>query len=137
MATFRNDLPQMRGETLLTDSGLETTLIFHDGLDLPEFAAYPLLETSQGRRVLRDYYRRHVAIAADRGTGFLLESPTWRASRDWGARLGHDAAALARLNAAAIALLSDLRAEGGAVRPMVISGNIGPRGDGYAPDTAM
>ncbi|MGK7754147.1 MULTISPECIES: homocysteine S-methyltransferase family protein [unclassified Roseovarius] len=122
---------------LLTDSGLETTLIFHDGLDLPAFAAYPLMETAEGRETLERYYRRHIAIAADHGTGFLLEAPTWRASRDWGAQLGHSPEDLARINRAAIGLLSDLRGACGSVRPMVISGNIGPRGDGYRPDTAM
>ncbi|MGK7653948.1 homocysteine S-methyltransferase family protein [Roseovarius sp. B08] len=122
---------------LLTDSGLETTLIFHDGLDLPAFAAYPLMETAEGRETLERYYRRHIAIAADHGTGFLLEAPTWRASRDWGAQLGHSPEDLARINRAAIGLLSDLRGARGSVRPMVISGNIGPRGDGYRPDTAM
>ncbi|MDM8167651.1 homocysteine S-methyltransferase family protein [Roseovarius sp.] len=122
---------------MLTDSGLETTLIFHDGLDLPAFAAYPLMETPEGRDTLMRYYRRHISIAADHGTGFVLEAPTWRASRDWGARLGHSPEDLARINRAAIGFLSDLRGASGSVRPMVISGNIGPRGDGYRPDTAM
>ncbi len=137
MTTHRNNLPQLNNTMLLTDSGLETTLIFHDGLDLPAFAAYPLMETAEGRETLERYYRRHIAIAADHGTGFLLEAPTWRASRDWGAQLGHSPEDLARINRAAIGLLSDLRGACGSVRPMVISGNIGPRGDGYRPDTAM
>jgi homocysteine S-methyltransferase len=130
-------LPQLNGTSLLTDSGLETTLIFHDGLDLPCFAAYPLLETPEGRETLARYYRRHLAIAADCGAGFILEAPTWRASRDWGAQLGHGPDDLARLNRDAIALLSDLRAAAHNVAPIVISGNIGPRGDGYIADTAM
>ena len=132
----RTSLPQLSGTPLLTDSGLETTLIFREGYDLPCFAAYPLLETPEGRESLRAYYRRHLSIAADRGVGFVLESPTWRASRDWGAQLGHGPEALGRLNREAIALMSDLRAEA-AVRPVVISGNIGPRGDGYVADRAM
>ncbi|MGR3804877.1 homocysteine S-methyltransferase family protein [Marinibacterium profundimaris] len=137
MTSYRNKLPQCDGTLLLTDSGLETTLIFHDGLDLPAFAAYPLLETPRGRELLSRYYRQHMAIAADHGTGFLLEAPTWRASRDWGAVLGHRPEDLARINRAAIGFLSDLRAASCGVRPVVISGNIGPRGDGYRPDTAM
>ncbi len=135
--SHRHDLPQLRGETLLTDSGLETTLIFHEGLDLPEFAAYALLQTSSGRATLHAYFRRHLAVAADHGAGFLLEAPTWRASRDWGAKLGHSPDRLAQLNREAIAMLSDLRAEAAGISPVVISGNIGPRGDGYVANTAM
>ncbi|QEW25645.1 Bifunctional homocysteine S-methyltransferase/5,10-methylenetetrahydrofolate reductase [Roseovarius indicus] len=137
MTTYRNNLPQFDNSLMLTDSGLETTLIFHDGLDLPAFAAYPLMETPEGRETLTRYYRRHISIAADHGTGFVLEAPTWRASRDWGAQLGHSPEDLARINRAAIGFLSDLRGAAGSVRPMVISGNIGPRGDGYRPDSAM
>ena len=137
MTSYRNNLPQLNGTVLLTDSGLETTLIFHEGLDLPAFAAYPLMDAASGREVLARYYRRHLRIAADHGTGFLLEAPTWRASRDWGKQLGHSTEDLARLNRAAIGFLSDLRGDAGSVRPVVISGNLGPRGDGYRPDTAM
>jgi len=137
LALHRNRLPQADGTPLLTDSGLETTLIFLDGLDLPCFASYPLLDTVEGRRTLRAYFERHLAIAADHNSGFLLEAPTWRASRDWGAELGHGPADLERLNKAAITLLAEIRRDAGAVAPIVISGNIGPRGDGYQPDTAM
>tara|TARA_R110002020_G_scaffold176756_25_gene369331 strand:+ start:976 stop:1929 length:954 start_codon:yes stop_codon:yes gene_type:complete len=136
-ARYRTRLPQADGAPLLTDSGLETTLIFLEGMDLPCFAAYPLLDTVEGRRTLRAYYERHLAIAADHGTGFLLEAPTWRASRDWGAELGHGPADLERLNRAAIMLLAEIRRDAEAVAPIVISGNIGPRGDGYQPDAAM
>ncbi len=137
MGQFRHDLPQTKGTILLTDSGLETTLVFHDGLDLPAFASYPLLDSTEGRSILSRYFKRHLAIAADRGTGFLLEAPTWRANRDWGAQLGHAPADLARFNREAIAFLADLRGNATGIRPIVISANIGPRGDGYKPDTAM
>lgn len=136
-ARYRDDLPQLAGTELLTDSGLETTLIFLEGLDLPCFAAYALLESASGRQVLKAYYKKHLAIAADYGTGFLLESPTWRASRDWGAQLGHSVEDLERFNVQAIALLAELREDSSVVAPIVISGNLGPRGDGYRPDLAM
>ncbi|RVT81745.1 homocysteine S-methyltransferase [Rhodobacteraceae bacterium CCMM004] len=136
-ALHRNRLPQLDGTQLLTDSGLETTLIFHEGLDLPCFAAYPLLDSADGRQTLKGYFERHLAIAADHGTGFLLEAPTWRASRDWGADLGHSPEDLARFNGLAIGLLAEVRRAATSVSPIVISGNIGPRGDGYRPDTAM
>lgn len=137
MTRLHAHLPQLDGKVLLTDSGLETSLVFHERLDLPCFAAYPLIATPDGRRRLAGYYRRHMAIAAEHGMGFLLESPTWRASRGWGTLLGHDPDTLRRLNQVAIAFLAGLRAEAEGQGPIVISANLGPRGDGYRPDTAM
>lgn len=123
-------LPQFRGEVLVTDGGLETTLIFHHGFDLPAFAAFPLVDSDQGRRALTDYYRSYVAIARDRGIGAVLDSPTWRASVDWGRQLGYDAAAIESVNAAAIELLQGVREEAHPTT-VVISGNLGPCRDGY------
>lgn len=124
----------------LTDAGLETWLVFIEGIDLPCFAAYPLLESEAGRERLARYFQPFLDIAADGGFGLVLETPTWRASADWGARLGHDAATLDRLNRKAVALLDRLRAGDPAavaagLRP--ISGNLGPRGDGYRAGTMM
>jgi homocysteine S-methyltransferase len=132
MAKYRNDLPQHRGGIFLTDGGMETTLIFHDGIDLPHFAAFVLLDNPEGREKLKQYYASYLAVARDHGTGFVLDSPTWRANPDWGAKLGYDAAALKAINVRSIAFLEELRAgweRPGA--PCVISGAIGPRGDGY------
>jgi homocysteine S-methyltransferase len=53
MIDDRPPLPQLQHRPFLTDSGLETTLIFIDGVELPEFAAFVLLESSDGRRRLR------------------------------------------------------------------------------------
>ncbi|GAA4013163.1 homocysteine S-methyltransferase family protein [Allokutzneria multivorans] len=130
----RSPLPQ--GKLFLTDSGLETDLIFNEGVDLPEFAAFPLLAEPEGRQRLRAYFLRHVAVARRAGTGFVLEAPTWRANPDWGARLGYDAAALATANRNAVELLADL-AEAYEGTDMPLSGCVGPRGDGYRPDEAM
>ncbi|MQV22394.1 homocysteine S-methyltransferase [Sinorhizobium meliloti] len=122
----------------LTDAGIETTLIFQGGLDLPHFAAFHLLRDEQGTQALRDYYRRHAEIARKNGVGFILESATWRASPDWGDRLGYSVAALDEANRKAIALLHELRTELETDRsPMIISGCIGPRGDGYDPGKVM
>lgn len=76
-------LPQLQGRSTVTDGGMETDLIFHHGVDLPHFAAFPLLETAQGRLLLTDYYDRYAAIAGRAGAGLMLESPTWRANPDW------------------------------------------------------
>ncbi len=125
-------LPQLEHRPFLTDSGLETTLIYIDGIELPEFAAFVLLESTEGRRRLRHYFESHAAIARLAGCGFIAESPTWRANPDWGSRLGYDTAALHAINAEAITLLADLRdREDPNPGDYVISGCIGPRGDGY------
>jgi homocysteine S-methyltransferase len=132
MAKYRHALPQHRGGIFLTDGGMETTLIFHEGVDLPHFAAFVLLDREEGREKLKRYYAAYLAVARRHGTGFVLDSPTWRANPDWGVKLGFDAAALDAVNARSIAFLEALRAEWerpGA--PCVISGAIGPRGDGY------
>ena len=138
MTSFRSRaLPQMSGAPFLTDGGIETTLIFHDGIELPLFAAFVLMESPAGREALRRYYGRYLAIAEETGTNFILESPTWRCSREWGARLGFDADAVARLNRAAIGLMSELRAGFRGSGRVVLSGCVGPRGDGYAPERQM
>ena len=136
MTSYRNALPQLQGRQFLTDSGLETTLVFHDGIDLPCFAAFHLLQDSRGRAILRSYFERYIDMARAHGRGVVLEAPTWRANPDWGARLGYDAAALAQANRSAIAMLQELRVAHQAV-PVVISGNLGPRGDGYRVDARM
>jgi homocysteine S-methyltransferase len=134
---YRDALPQLGDTRLLTDGGLETTLLFHDRIELPLFAAFHALTTDAGRRVLRRYYERYARIARAQGTGFILDSATWRASRDWGERLGYSDAALAGANHDAVRMLFDLRAEFEGAEPFVISGNMGPRGDGYAPESTM
>ena len=122
----------------VTDGGLETDLIFHHGFDLPEFAAFPLLDDQRGREALAGYYAGYAAIAAGRGVGLQLEAPTWRANPDWGARLGYDADALAAVNTAAVGFLRDLAGEWSDRIPEIrVSGQIGPRGDGYVPGAAV
>ena len=134
MTKYRDTLPLLSRDPFLTDGGLETTLIFHDGLELPCFAAFDLLRTDRGRAALRSYFRTYADIARNHGVGLVLESPTWRASQGWGRLLGYSAETLAEANRAAIVLLEEIRDECETEdSPMVISGCIGPRGDGYDP----
>jgi len=123
---------------LVTDGGLETTLIFQDGIDLPHFAAFPLLDTEPGRAALRQYYETYALAARQSGAGCLLDTPTFRASPDWAAKLGYDAAALPRVIADAVSLLRAVRAtwEPQGIR-VAINGGIGPRGDGYSASETM
>jgi S-methylmethionine-dependent homocysteine/selenocysteine methylase len=123
-------LPQMSGQPMVTDGGLETDLIYHYGVDLPEFAAFPLLDNDRGRDLLRHYYEPYIDIAKRAGAGLQLETPTWRASSDWGDRLGYTAADLRRVNHRAVVVLQQLRDRAG-LDPLLVSGNLGPRGDGY------
>ena len=123
-------LPQMAGHPMVTDGGLETDLIYHHDVDLPDFAAFPLVDDERGRRLLLRYYEEYVDIARRAGAGVQLETPTWRASRDWGDRLGYPAADLNRINQAAVAMLIRLREQSG-LAPLLVSGCVGPRGDGY------
>ena len=138
MTTNGHVLPQLGGGIFLTDGGLETVLIFHDGLDLPYFAAFTLLKDEAGREALRRYYRNYAAIAKERGVGFVLDSATWRASQDWGDKLGYSTDDMAEANRQSIALLQELREEYQSEKtPIVINGAIGPRGDGYDPGEVM
>ncbi len=138
MPLYRKELPQLLGDQFLTDGGLETTLLFQEGIDLPEFAAFVLLENEEGRETLRKYYRRYANIARDHNLGFILESATWRASQDWGKKLGYSSEQIADFNRKSIELLQGIRREYEGVIPhMVISGCIGPRGDGYSADISM
>ena len=125
---------------VLTDAGLETVLVFEEGLDLPQFAAFPLLDSDAGRIVLRRYYDPFLRLACDLGSAFVLSSPTWRANPDWGELLGYDDNALAELNGRAVGFLEQLRDE---VMPpverdaVVIEGCVGPRSDAYRPTLRM
>ena len=122
----------------LTDGGIETTLIFREGLELPYFAAFDLLKHDEGTAALRKYFQTYAEMARRYGVGCILESATWRASSDWGAKLGYSAAAMAEMNRKSIALLHEIRDEYENEKTrMVISGCIGPRGDGYNPAALM
>ncbi|MEO4040647.1 homocysteine S-methyltransferase family protein [Hoeflea sp. CAU 1731] len=137
-AKYRNSLPQMNGKTMLTDGGLETTLIFLEGMDLPHFASFDVLKTEEGREATKNYYRPYAELARAQKMGFVLESATWRASPDWGKLLGYTTAQLEQANRASVTLLEEIRhAFETAESPFVISGNLGPRGDGYSPTAMM
>jgi S-methylmethionine-dependent homocysteine/selenocysteine methylase len=110
MGKYRNSLPQLAERLFLTDGGLETTLIFHDGLTLPYFAAFDLLKDQGGTEILRRYFTRYTRLASAHGVGVVLESPTWRANPDWAAKLGYDAAGLAQANRQGTELLEEVRA---------------------------
>jgi homocysteine S-methyltransferase len=139
MAKYRARLPQLAADRLfLTDAGMETFLIFHEGVELPFFASFDLMKNEEGIAQVRRYYERFIALARHRGLGFVFEAPTWRANADWAAKLGYDTKMLAQINRRTIAFMAAMRDEfETSETPIVISGNIGPRGDGYSPDRMM
>lgn len=138
MSKYRHHLPQLRNALFLTDGGLETTLVFHEHVDLPYFAAFDLLRTPEGTERLRRYFETYARIALDRRVGIVLEAPTWRANSDWALKLGYDPESLADANRTGVGLLLEVReALETSATPIVISGNIGPRGDGYRADARM
>jgi homocysteine S-methyltransferase len=123
---------------MLTDSGIETDVIFGAGRDLPGFAVFPLVDDAPGRTILDRYYREHLDVAAAHGLGYVMETPSWRSNLDWGASLGYGQDALDALDRAGVAFLVSLRdacphGEG----PVQLSGLIGPRDGGYQAGTAM
>jgi S-methylmethionine-dependent homocysteine/selenocysteine methylase len=138
MSNYRDRLPQLSDATFITDGGLETILIFNHGYELPELAAFDLLSRPGGYEVVRDYYDPYVRLARENEVGFILESPTWRASRDWGRKLGYTGKDLRDLNQKSIAMLAEIRRNRERDKSkMVVSGCIGPRGDGYQVSARM
>lgn len=118
----------------LTDGGIETHLLYHAGFELPCFASFPLLGETRGRAALRDYFAPFLDIAEQRALPFALDTATWRANPDWGARLGYDDEALASANRDAVALARELA---GGRQDTTINGVLGPRGDGYVAGEKM
>jgi S-methylmethionine-dependent homocysteine/selenocysteine methylase len=134
---YRERLPQLEGGLFVTDGGIETTLIYHRGLELPAFAAFDLLKDDEGTEELRRYYAPYALLAREHGVGLVLESPTWRANPDWAAEIGYSLEELDALNRKAIALMEELRTEYAGRAPIVISGCVGPQSDGYSPETML
>lgn len=122
---------------MIADGGIETELEERLGQELTEFAAYPLLFSASGREALREYFRPYLELAEESGTPIVLDTPTWRANSDWGSVLGDDAAALAKINADAVAFV---RTTGEAFAPdaeVIVNGCVGPRFDEFDAATRM
>jgi S-methylmethionine-dependent homocysteine/selenocysteine methylase len=121
----------------LTDGGLETDLIFNDGCELPLFSAFVLLANEQGRTVLRRYFDRYLDIAEASVRGFVLDTATWRANAGWADRHGLTADDIRRINVEAVRFAREIRASRSWSDRILVNGNIGPTGDGYAPDRIL
>ena len=122
----------------LGEAGLETVLVFENGFELPEFAAFPLLDQAEGRAALESYYRGMIDVADANDIDLVLDTPTWRASKNWGDKLGYDETELNRINAAGVAILESIRSGRTQSQPKVsISGSVGPAADAYRANERM
>ena len=124
----------------LTDAGLETVLVFEEGFELPCFAAFPLVDTDDGRAAMRRYYAPFLDLARDREVPLVLAAPTWRANPDWGRQLGYEGDELAAVNRRALGFVEAVRDEllGPHERGnVVVEACIGPRSDAYSPTLLM
>jgi homocysteine S-methyltransferase len=129
--------PLLSDDVVITDAGLETVLVFLRGVDLPAFAAFPLVDDADGRRLLGDYAADFVALADHHDAGLILETPTWRANPDWASQLGYSPDDLRRVSHDSVALAEAARSTRNSEAGTLISGAIGPRGDGYVPGRTM
>ena len=121
----------------VSDGGMETDLIFHEGADLPLFASFVLLDTAEGQEMLRRYVMSYRDMAQAAGRGFVLGTPTWRANGGWGPKLGPDDAGIRDINRRAVAFARDLRDAHPWREQILIEGAMGPAGDGYAPEQLL
>ncbi|MBA3908827.1 MAG: homocysteine S-methyltransferase [Rhodobacter sp.] len=119
----------------ITDAGLETSIIYHEGLDLPHFAAFTLLDTKVGRDALTRYFENYARLARQAGTGLVLDTPTWRAGTVWGAVMGLDTAQIRDINRASVEFCAAFRRDREDEKlAILLNGVIGASGDGYAID---
>ena len=135
MGKYSAALPQLSGDTIyLGDGGLETVLIFENGIDLPLFASCALLRTEEGTQTLRRYFDEVAEIAERAGKGFIVDTATWRANPDWTDQLGFSREEFEEVNRKAVELAFEVRDRWERDIPMPVTGVVGPRGDGYRPD---
>lgn len=121
----------------ISDGGMETDLIFHEGAEMPLFASFVLLDSPEGREMLRRYAVSYFELAQAASRGFVMGTPTWRANCGWGPKLGLDDAGIRDVNRRAIAFARDLRGAHPWRDHILIEGVLGPAGDGYAPDQLL
>jgi homocysteine S-methyltransferase len=135
MTIYRQALPQLSGDLFLSDAGLETDLMFNEGIEIPDFATHTLLPKPEGRAALARYYRKFLLLARERKAGFILDTQTWKAHMRWAEDLGATVDDLIRATRESVEFAKTVRSEfSDNDGPIVISGVVGPCGDAYAPE---
>lgn len=118
----------------LTDGGLETWLFFLEGFEAPEFAAIVLMDDDRARQAMRRYFDGFLSIAERAGTGFVLDTVTWRGCVEWGPKLGRTRQDMLRLSSDAARFAVSIRDAWRTRLPSIlVNGVVGPAGDGYRP----
>ena len=137
-------LEQLNKQLFLTGAGTETYLVFQQGFDLPEFCAFVVHEDDEAWATLeKNYIAPTLRVAADNKCGLLFDALVWRAHPDFIARLGRDPSDLVSINQRAVARTQDCierwrNASRDCDAPTVlITADIGPRGDGYQVEDAQ
>lgn len=129
MPKFRSALPQLDGSLYLTDAGLETDLIFNDGIELHSFASHTILNDPQAMDEVRGYFEGFLTLAQEIEAGFILDTLTWRAHPHWSQELGETPAQLKAATQKAVSFAAELRERASNSRPVVINAVTGPCGD--------
>lgn len=129
------NFPMKPEEIWMSWTGMETDLIFNKGYELPEFAAFPMIDNPDGRERLEGYYEELIKIGRDTNVGIILNTPTWMANPDRAIGVGYGADDLPRVTHDAVALARGVAQKHDDVATLV-SVQIGPQGDGYKPGIA-
>jgi S-methylmethionine-dependent homocysteine/selenocysteine methylase len=129
-----NPFPAPNSENVfLTEGGTETEILYRHGFELPEFAMFPLLENPKAVSALQEIYSEQLDVAAQFGLSFMLTGLDYRASPDWGSKLGYSAQGLADANHSSIEFLRDIaKSYKDQIPHLLIGGILGPRGDAYS-----
>lgn len=88
MPIYRDTFPPSNSDLFLAYVGMETDLIFNQGVDLPGFASYPLLKTTEGRELLKGYLKDLIALGKKRVLASFLKARHGVQTETEGLRLG-------------------------------------------------
>lgn len=125
--------PREDGILYLTEGGTETEVIYRHGHELRDFAMFELMNKPEAVRDMENMYRRYLDKAAQYGFSALMSGFDYRASPDWGAKLGYSAEGLREMQHKCIDFLRGVsRAYEDQIERIAIAGCIGPKGDAYS-----
>ena len=104
-------LPPLDGGIFITDGGMETTLIFQQGLELPEFASFVLLDDRTGPQALRGVLQALPRARARPRRRHRAGTPDLARERRLGRPPRLTAERARDVNRTAVALLEELRTQ--------------------------